>query len=975
MSRDRLYSKLRVFVASPGDVSEERDNVVRIAEKLNQSGGAADQAGVTLEVIRWETHVAPLMGNPQEVILEQLPVDTWDIFIGVLWMRFGTPTGGKSPHTGEDYQAGTEKEFDLAYRSWLKNKRPQISFYKCIRPPHDTEEINTEQLERVNKFFSKFKESGPYPGLYTKYSELEDFEGKLDKNLAMIIQKLLKPIAQHKANLSKQLLINSGFFVQAPQEAVNVKEELKQGNVYDVAFLSVDIEGHSQIVRRYRQTPVLTQKLIDHFYDFSLRNVKFYDGEEFDWKCDGGIFIFWGVRYRERCILAGLMILKALETFNLDRGQNPLSEPISIRMAANYALIKYPKNKKTYSSDALNLTDKLQKKHTNNGEFCITTALLDGLDSRFTNIFFFKGRFEEEPIYSYETVKEDTKVTEKKMSFLLEACMKDKNQVMHLFQKKSALSQKDLEQISASYDVICSTLEIFCRWFEMIDEKWSVDFLKYAFDIASDLLTQESNVWETIDKTYRQLPKTSTYFREYEEVVVNVWASRRSRTVTVLNKIREDLQCMIEGTDIIKQPEEREKEFIDKLKYFLEADELDEEKALFDLLLNSETELLDYILTESNKEKQMLILEKLWELADLLLQHHLYFHGSIQRRRSKKILTTLGEEPVKDDRFSALNELLSQAEVDNIDIVNRKFKNFHSSSYQQEKFTEIVWICLSLGHPNQKTRWFAYGKMSDKSILQIIARSRVPLELIYYIGSRFAKSPKDDYKKIFFDCMRTQICQAIAEVKSKESLLRISNLFEIFKDFSFLVETLYFDRYDEMLSRFIEKITQMGMKIRYLEDYRKELDKLRQEKGAPHGSIPKIDIKKLPPHIRRRLASEAPYVDIFITDRDHRIAKETLRHIRQDNVKKILQNTEINLQLMLDILKKKELFSQQDVLTTALKNPKCITEFAQRYMHSYGRSEQSRRALFSIARDAGNAEIKSLARQKIAQLGWHFKIV
>ena len=55
MSRDRLYSKLRVFVASPGDVSEERDNVVRIAEKLNQSGGAADQAGVTLEVIRWET--------------------------------------------------------------------------------------------------------------------------------------------------------------------------------------------------------------------------------------------------------------------------------------------------------------------------------------------------------------------------------------------------------------------------------------------------------------------------------------------------------------------------------------------------------------------------------------------------------------------------------------------------------------------------------------------------------------------------------------------------------------------------------------------------------------------------------------------------------------------------------------------------------------------------------------------------------
>jgi hypothetical protein len=338
-------------------------------------------------------------------------------------------------------------------------------------------------------------------------------------------------------------------------------------------------------------------------------------------------------------------------------------------------------------------------------------------------------------------------------------------------------------------------------------------------------------------------------------------------------------------------------------------------------------------------------------------------------------LTLLSEEPVKDERFATLNELLSQVEVDNIDIVNHKFERFQSSSYSQEKFTEVVWKSLSLGHPNQKTRQFACGKLSVGSVLQIIARNRVPVDLIYYIGNRFTNSTKDDYQKIFFDCTRAKICEAITEAKSKESLLRILNLFKLFKEFSFLVETLYFERYDEMLSRFIAKVKQMGMTISYLEDYRTQLDKLRQEKGGPHGSIPKIDIKRLPPHIRRRLATEVPYVYIFIADRDYRIARETLRHIRQDNVKKILQNTEINLQLMLDILKKRELFSKQDVLTTALKNPKCITEFAKRYMHSYGRSEQSKIALFSIARDAGNAEIKLLARQKIKQHGWHFKVV
>ena len=74
-------------------------------------------------------------------------------------------------------------------------------------------------------------------------------------------------------------------------------------------------------------------------------------------------------------------------------------------------------------------------------------------------------------------------------------------------------------------------------------------------------------------------------------------------------------------------------------------------------------------------------------------------------------------------------------------------------------------------------------------------------------------------------------------------------------------------------------------------------------------------------------------------------------------------------------LNKREFFKNQDVLTKALKNPKCNAEFAKNQMGNYGRTEQSKRALFSIARDAGNAEIKSLAQQKIKQHGWHFKVV
>lgn len=46
--------RLRILVASPGDVAIERDHVSAVAEELNR--GIAAQNGFVLEVVRWETH-------------------------------------------------------------------------------------------------------------------------------------------------------------------------------------------------------------------------------------------------------------------------------------------------------------------------------------------------------------------------------------------------------------------------------------------------------------------------------------------------------------------------------------------------------------------------------------------------------------------------------------------------------------------------------------------------------------------------------------------------------------------------------------------------------------------------------------------------------------------------------------------------------------------------------------------------------
>ena len=64
------------------------------------------------------------MGRPQGIINKQ--IGEYDIFIGMMWKRFGTPTGKAG--------SGTEEEFRLAYEYWETTKSVMILFYFCQAP-------------------------------------------------------------------------------------------------------------------------------------------------------------------------------------------------------------------------------------------------------------------------------------------------------------------------------------------------------------------------------------------------------------------------------------------------------------------------------------------------------------------------------------------------------------------------------------------------------------------------------------------------------------------------------------------------------------------------------------------------------------------------------------------------------------------------------------------------------------------------
>src|SRR3954447_18218959 len=129
---------LRVFLASPGDVADERALARRLIEKELPSDPLL-RGQVTFEVVSWDDPVAPppmlATLTPQDAVIQfEGEPSTCDIVIVVLWSRLGTHldvTAFRKP-TGEPYLSGTEWEFENA---WNARPQPEILVYRRTENP------------------------------------------------------------------------------------------------------------------------------------------------------------------------------------------------------------------------------------------------------------------------------------------------------------------------------------------------------------------------------------------------------------------------------------------------------------------------------------------------------------------------------------------------------------------------------------------------------------------------------------------------------------------------------------------------------------------------------------------------------------------------------------------------------------------------------------------------------------------------
>lgn len=185
MPKTARPKSVRIFVACTADLAQEQ-NAIGAIVRSHSLRRVADYNGVTLDLLDWRNAI-PHAGRPEDVVLKQLNPKTWDVFIGVLWHRFGTPTGARDPATGIEYSSGTEEEFRLAYRLWEQYGRPRVSFYLCKRKvdPHETD---SRQQELVKNFVTQLAPRAATPALYQTFKSVRSFEELIRSNLIDFIQ-------------------------------------------------------------------------------------------------------------------------------------------------------------------------------------------------------------------------------------------------------------------------------------------------------------------------------------------------------------------------------------------------------------------------------------------------------------------------------------------------------------------------------------------------------------------------------------------------------------------------------------------------------------------------------------------------------------------------------------------------------------------------------------------------------------------
>lgn len=234
--------EISIFLSSPGDLAAEREIAKSVCDEINLDRGRME--GFHLTLLRWETHAHPGMDERSQSIINKDIGDQYDIFLGLMGNRFGTPTG--------TWRSGTEEEFRIALDRRNSTGKPSIHFYFSLAPTIPSL-IDPDQLKMVHEFRNRLPDLGI---LYWQFTGPTDLRIALHRHISKEISDLLHNQKAMLAKVSDVILAESSFdplsnwkYLISVDPTVAIMEMLREGTK-SLNLLTAETNGISSAISK-----------------------------------------------------------------------------------------------------------------------------------------------------------------------------------------------------------------------------------------------------------------------------------------------------------------------------------------------------------------------------------------------------------------------------------------------------------------------------------------------------------------------------------------------------------------------------------------------------------------------------------------------------------------------------------------------------------------------------------------------------
>ena len=163
---------LRVFIASPNGLAEERKAFREEVQEFNDADSVA--RGVLFQAVGWEDTLGGI-GRPQTLINDD--IRKADFLILVLWNRWGSPPDAACSH----FTSGVEEEYHVAMESYAAHKmRRIVVLFKSVDPCQLSDP--GPQLRRVLEFRKDIEKKKTH--FFQSFDSTESFRRLVRRHLA-----------------------------------------------------------------------------------------------------------------------------------------------------------------------------------------------------------------------------------------------------------------------------------------------------------------------------------------------------------------------------------------------------------------------------------------------------------------------------------------------------------------------------------------------------------------------------------------------------------------------------------------------------------------------------------------------------------------------------------------------------------------------------------------------------------------------